>query len=134
MKILVTQVLKNYEGKPIFEQRAKRDQKGKTVRDDEDNPITEDVELTLRSVITGSLLGEDPNPKKPRTAEDKNKAHQINTKIWQSKATNLTVQERSYIIERVGIFYNPLILGRVEEIFEDGKEDEEVKEPDKVSK
>ena len=124
MKILVTQVLKNYEGKSIYEERVKRDDEGKTVRNEDGEPITEDVKLTLRSVIITALLGSEPN--KPRTAEDKNKADQINRKIWEKKEVDLTVKQRGYILEKVGIFFNPLVLGRVEDALE--RKDEKVEE------
>ena len=132
MKINVLQVLKNYEEQPIYEERAKRDEEGKTIRNSEGEPVLEDVKLTLRSVITTALLGSEPD--KPRTAEDKNKADQINRKVWEKKEVGFTVKESGYIIEKVGIFFNPLILGRVDEIFEGKEEEEEGEKEEKKRK
>jgi len=125
MRINVTQTLLNYEGKPIYEQRNKRDDEGKIIRKDDGEPVLEDVKLDLRSVITTALLGSEPN--KPRTAEDKNRADQINRKIWEKKEVDLTIKERGYIMEKVGIFFNPLVLGRIEELFERGDEKDKEK-------
>jgi len=110
----ITQVFKNYEGKNMYAVSNKRNNAGKLEKDENGNPVIEEVELTLRSVITNALLNEEE--KRPRTAEDKNRADQINRKVWAGKRIDLTLQERGYIIERVAIFYSPLILGRVEEI------------------
>ena len=128
MKIDTTQVLKDYEGLPIYGPKVKRDNEGKTVRDKDNEPVLEDVKLTLRSVITDALLYSEPD--KVRTAEDKNKADQINRKIWAGKETNLTVKEMGFISEKVAIFFNPLVMGRVDELLEGSKEEKEEKAGD----
>lgn len=99
MKIVVTNFLKDYQGKPILQQGGK----GK---------------LDLRTVISTAIntLGA-PN-EKPMSAEDKNKAFQISIKVWQKKEIDLTLDDRKFIKDKVGAVYNPLIYGRVCEILE----------------
>lgn len=126
MLIDTTQVILNYENVPMYEERIKRDAEGKTVKKltkkGEEVPVVEEVEMTLRSIIRSSLLGSEPD--KVRGAEDKNKADQILRKVFAGKKIKLTTKQAGYIIEKVGIFWNPLVLGRVEEIF-DGKDEED---------
>ena len=116
MKLNVLQSILNYSGKPVYEENVKRDDEGKTVRDTDNKPVLEDVKLTLRSVLNTALLASEPD--KTRTAEDKSKADQILRKVWEKKEVDFTTKDGGYIIEKVGIFFNPLILGRVENIFD----------------
>ena len=126
MKIDVTQSLKNYEGTFIYEENVKRDEEGKTVRDNDNKPVLEDVKLTLRSVVNTALIASEPD--KTRTAEDKSKADQILRKLWEKKEVDFTTKDGGYIIEKVGIFFNPLVLGRVEDIFDGAGDKKEKKE------
>ena len=116
MKLNVLQSILNYSGKPVYDENVKRDDEGKTVRDTDNKPVLEDVKLTLRSVLNTALLASEPD--KTRTAEDKSKADQILRKVWEKKEVDFTTKDGGYIIEKVGIFFNPLILGRVENIFD----------------
>lgn len=96
MKVDVTQVLKDYEGKDIAPAEGRK--------------------LTLRDVIVASL--NIATPSKPMTAEMKNKAFQISTKLYASKEVDLTIDDRAFIKEWVLELQRPLVAGRVIEILE----------------
>lgn len=130
MKIDCTQVLKNYEGVPIYEERRKRDDNGKTVRNENGEPVVEDVELTLRSAINTALMAETPG-EKFRTADDKNKARPILKKLWENSRVKFSTKNGGYIIEKVEAIFNPLIIQRVQDIFDNAGEGGEEKEENK---
>ncbi len=111
MKINVAQILKNYQGKPII------------------SPGSKD-KLDLRTVISSSINATPAPPAKPMSAEDKNKAYQISLKIWAKKNVDLTVDQRTFIKGKVFEVYNPLVAGRVSDIFE-GEKMEDVKKQNK---
>ena len=110
MKIDVTQVLKDYENKPIF--RSETNERGRIVQSKE--------KLTLRWVISTAVNTSTQG--KPMTAEQKNKAYQISLKVWKDKEVNLTVDDLAFIKKQVGEIYTPLVFGRVSDIFEGKKE------------
>ena len=118
MKVDVTQILKNYEGQSIYEERRKRDDKGKTIKDEKGEPVPEEIELTLRSVISTSLLSENIGEGKPRTAEDKNKSRPILNKLWEGKWLDISTKDAGYVIEKVETFFNPLVIDRVNSMFD----------------
>lgn len=58
-------------------------------------------------------------PGEVATAEVLNKAYQLSIKLCASKEVDLTVDERSFILERIQKTYNSaLIYGRVKDLFE----------------
>lgn len=72
--------------------------------------------LTLRSVIIFALNSIDRS--KPLTAEKKNQAFQICVRMQPGKPLDLKVEDMAFIKQRVGIFYNALVYGRVGEVFD----------------
>ena len=110
MKIDVTQILKDYGGKPVLAgARGKKEKK-----------------LSFRDVVSTAINATPQPPAKPMTAEAKNKAYQISIKVWSKKRIDLTVDQRAFIKERVGDVYNPLVYGRVCDILE-GKDEPKTK-------
>src|SRR3990167_1468751 len=110
MKLKVTEKILDYDNKPV----VNLDQEGKP-----------NGNLTWRDVIFVALNSMDQQEQ--MTAEQKAKSYQIVTKAYQTNEPDFTVEERAYIIERIGKFYSPLVYGRAREIFEEKKE-EKVKE------
>lgn len=111
MKLDVTQVLKDYQNKPIFKSEM---EKGEMVKTEE--------KLTLRDVISIAINATPANRNKPMTAEEKNKAYQISIKIWSEKEVDLTIDQLAFIKKRVVDVYNPLVAGRVSDILEGKRE------------
>lgn len=104
MKINVTEVIKDLEGKPFKDG---------------------DKELTLRSVFSTALSN--PGKDEALTSEVKTRCYALATKIWQGKEIDLTLDERSFIKERADkVFISPIIYGRLCDALEDPK-DKEVK-------
>lgn len=108
MKIDGTQVLKDYEGKPILVDRER----------DKDGKRGKRKKLTLRDVISTAINANPAPPAKPMAAETKNKAYQLSVKIWSKKEVDLTVDQLAFVKERVGDVYTPLVYGRVCDILE----------------
>ena len=103
MVIDITQPVLDYEGKPVKETNA------------EDSPI-----LTWRSAFYMALnnFSREEQP----TGDIKTRCYQITQKLFASKEVDLTVDQRSLILERVRkIFNSPLVCGRAEEVLEEKK-------------
>ncbi len=98
MKVDVSGVIKNYEGKPLKESG---------------NP------LTWRTVFSAALNA--TAEREVRTAEDKAKSFQISNKLFKDKEVKLTVDDMAFIKERVGKFFSPLVYGRTCELFDGEK-------------
>lgn len=105
MKIDVSQTIKDYEGKDAIESESKK-------------PII--LQDLISFSINNYTNGEMP------TAETKNKAFQLSMKIFSSNnIIDLTLDDRSFIKERMNIIYNnPLFCGRVAEILEDKEKED----------
>jgi len=71
--------------------------------------------IEARTIIANALVAEDREH--PLTAEKKNEAFQIGLKLY-SKEPDFTVNQLAFMKERVGLFYNALIYGRICEIIE----------------
>lgn len=95
MKIDVTESIKNYQGEPL---------------EDQNGPVS------WREVFSGALNATAKG--EAMTSEDKAKAFQISSKLYSKKEVKLTVDDMAFLKERVGLFYNPLIYGRVTELFD----------------
>lgn len=95
MTIDVTQTIKNYAGENV-------DYQGKP--------------LTLRDAFTGAINNTLPN--EVLTAEQKAKIYALSIKIYSANEINLTVDDMAFIKERCAIIWNPLIYGRVCELFD----------------
>ena len=102
MKVKITEPILNYSVEPLLD----RDEKGK------------DVPLTWRALVFTALNS--PARDEVLTAEQKNQAYQITTKVYASSEPDLTVGERAYILERINkIIQSPLACGRAKEFFEE---------------
>lgn len=95
MRVEITKVIPDYDGKPIKE----------TARDGSEH------DLTYREVFSTALNAGLPDEK--ILPEEKSRAYQITHKIFAGKDVSLTVDEAALIKERVGKIYNPLVYGRV---------------------
>ena len=100
MRINPDLIIVDYDGKPI-EIPSGKDSTEK---------------LTLRSVIIQALNRMDQG--KPLAAEQKNMAFQICMRMQPGKPLGLKVDDMAFIKERVAIFYNALVYGRVGEVFD----------------
>jgi hypothetical protein len=101
MKIKIDQSIKNFDGHVI-----EIGEKEKTV-------------FTFRTVIENTLNSQSESH--PLTSEKKLQAFQIGVKLFSKKLPeyDLTVDQISFIKERIGLFYGPVIYGRFLELIGD---------------
>jgi hypothetical protein len=101
MKIKIDQSIKNFDGNII-----EVGEKDKTI-------------LTFRSVIETTLNSQSESH--PLTSEKKLQAFQIGVKLFSKKLPeyDLTVDQITFIKERIGLFYGPVIYGRFLELIGD---------------
>lgn len=104
MRITVTDGVKDYDGKTVM------------------NDSREGKALTLRDIFMTALNNNLPT--EMLTMDQKVRSFDLSQRMSGSTTVDLTVEEAAYIKERVGVFYAPLVYGRVCELL-DGK----VKEP-----
>ena len=97
MRINVIQTIKDFKGEDIINEKKE--------------PIT------FRDVASAAINTEDNEHR--MTAEKKNLAFQIGLKLWSGKEAELTVDQAAFIKERVGLFYTPVVYGRVCEMLGD---------------
>ena len=97
MKINVRSHIKNFKGEDLLNEETKK-------------PVE------ARDIISQALIFEDREH--ILTAEKKNQAFQIGIKLWQHDEIDLTVEQMAFIKERVGIYFNPIIFGRITELFD----------------
>lgn len=102
MKVDVTQILTDYQGKDLTQGPKKE-------------------KLELRSVISTAVNTMNLQGEKSMTSEEKNKAYQISTRVWSKKEVDFTVEQLAFIKEKVGKVYNPLVYGRICDIIEKKK-------------
>jgi hypothetical protein len=102
MKINIATALKDFEGKNILNNETKK-------------PII------ARDIIAVAINTEDQQNR--LTPEKKNQAFQIGIKLYGHDEVDFTVEQAAFIKERVGIFYSPLITGRINELFEKREEE-----------
>ncbi len=107
MKIDVTQFIKNFKGEKI---------ENFDVEVVDGKQVVKKVAMNLRDSIT-SLLDQE-NEANRLSKEKKNKAYQIQQKLWSNKVVDLTDDDRSYIKERAAIFWPPMSYGRLSDLFE----------------
>jgi len=134
MKIKVTEPILDYQDKPIPETSGtisianlpdvqtpeealdwfeKREDLIKTAKTDLTWRVI--IDIALNSVAKGEVS---------LPSEKRNHAYQITKKIYEQNEPDLTVEERAFILERIGKMYpSPLINGRAKEIFEEKKEE-----------
>lgn len=83
-----------------------------TIKDYENNPVVErDVELTYRDVFATALNNSPAN--EPMMPGDKAKAFRLTQKVFAKKELDISLSDATFIKERVGKLYSPLVYGRV---------------------
>lgn len=108
MKLDFGQVIKKFDGHPLF---------------DEDEKV-----VTFLPIVEGVLSLQEEG--KPLSAEKKQMAFQIGVKLYSSKKKgecDLTVDQVKFLKERMGIFTNTLVYGRFCELIGDLQADEKEK-------
>lgn len=106
MKINLTQPILDYENKEIKE-----------------NDKIVDLRQIFIGALNNSVVGDDGRAE-VILAEDKAKIYQLSVKLYEANEVDLTIDDRSFIKERVGKLYTPIVYGRVCEILEgDDKKD-----------
>lgn len=98
MRIKVTDILTDYEGKKVYEGEA---------------PVT------YRSVFATALntVSDQDRPEPEQMAH----IYALSVKLYSSNEIDLTLEDATLIKERVGKVYNPLVYGRTCDLLE-GKE------------
>lgn len=105
MQIDVRKTIKDYDGEDVMDTiMNKKTQK------------SEQVSLTVRSVLSNSLNNYVPNELQP--AEEKARIYQLSQKLYATNEPNFTVDEMAFIKEKVAKAYNPLVYGRIGDLFE----------------
>ena len=99
MKIKIDQYVTNFNGDPI--------------------DLPDKGSLTFRTVIENALNAHDD--KSVLTAEKKLAAFQIGVKLFSKKLAeyDLTIDQVSFLKERIGLFYGPVVYGRFLELIGD---------------
>ena len=97
MKINIATILKNFKGEDLIDEQTKK-------------PII------ARDIIAIAINSETQEHR--MTPEKKNQAFQIGIKLYAHDEVDFTVEQAAFIKERVAIFYSPLIVGRINELFE----------------
>jgi hypothetical protein len=114
MKIKIDQPIKDFAGKPIEAEKnpATRGRDGIVT------PAVMEI-VTFRTIIEQSLNAQ--SDAHPLTAEKKLQAFQIGVKLFTKKLEqyDLTVDQASFLKERIGLFYGPVVYGRFLELIED---------------
>ncbi len=105
MRINITQKIQDYDGKDI------------------PLSVEDSTPLTIKDIFFTAL--NNPGKDEMLTAEDKNKAFQLCVKMTQQNEVDFTVDDLSFIKERVNkIWTSPLICGKVNELIEGPREEE----------
>lgn len=76
----------------------------------------EEKDLVLKEVFITALNTQAPG--EVPTVEQKIKIFELSTKMFTLDSMSLTVDEAAFIKERVGKIYNPLVYGRICELFD----------------
>ena len=113
MKLNLDQAVKDFEGKDIMQQVAPID-----------GVKQPDTVYTYKDVIRIAVNTIDE--KNPMTAEKKVYAFQIGTKIFGKKLKeyDLTTEQVSFLKERIGVFFTPVVYGRFLELIGDLRSEE----------
>lgn len=109
MKINVTHSILNLKNEPIQSIHST----GELETDFDGNPVY----ITYRGVMANAL--NNPAKGETLTSEQKDKSYKLMIKLYASDEVELSLDEASYIKERVNkVYNNSLICGRVGEILE----------------
>jgi hypothetical protein len=111
MRIDITQGINDYEGNVAMTVKVEN---GKPVLDKDNRPIQvpEQIRTYFINALNGTLTDE------VLVAEDKAQIYYLSVKLYRGKEVDLTVSDQKFILDRVGKIYNPLIYGRIMDLFE----------------
>ena len=117
MRLNVKQHVLDYEGKPLMTTKTNPD--GTPVLDENNRPVQEPE--TLRSYLVTALNNKARTETEAVGAEESAKRYQISTKLFAKNEVDLTLPERTLLLERIGALYGdvPLVYGRICDILEE---------------
>ena len=113
MKINLNQVLVDLAGDSLKDRVAKRDENG-VVKDENDKPIMELVEVTLNRLAANALLfpRKDESTGKPEVGDIVAKKYTLAVKCYTAEEINLTPEEVVLIKECIALSYPPIVVGQ----------------------
>jgi hypothetical protein len=116
MRLNVKQHVLDYEGKPLMANKTNSDgspllENGRPVQEPE----------TLRSYLVTALNNKSRAETEPAGTEEAAKRYQLSTKLFAKNEVELTLTERTLLLERIGVLYGdvPLVYGRICDILEE---------------
>ena len=114
MKIKIDQSVKYFDGKPVEVEKKP----ASTLPNGQVVSAVMEV-LTFRTVIEQSLNAQ--SDQQPLTAEKKLWAFQIGVRLFAKKleSYDLTVDQISFLKERISVFFGPVVYGRFLELIGD---------------
>jgi hypothetical protein len=117
MRLNVKQHVLDYEGKPLLAPKTNTD--GSPVLDENHRQVQEPE--TLRSYLVSALNSKSRTETEPTGAEESAKRYQLSTKLFAKNEVDLTLAERTLLLERIGLLYGdvPLVYGRISDILEE---------------
>jgi hypothetical protein len=117
MRLNVKQNVLDYEGKPLLTNKTNAD--GSPVLDEKNRPVQEPE--TLRSYLVTALNNKARTETEATGAEESAKRYQLSTKLFAKNEVDLTLPERTLLLERIGALYGdvPLVYGRICDILEE---------------
>jgi len=115
VRLNVKQYVLDYEGKPLMTNKTNPD--GSVILGEDHKPIQE-PEL-LRNYLAVALNSAAQGENEVFTPEQKAKIYELTTKLYKKKEVDLTLDDRSFLKERVGKVYGPLVYGRICDILEE---------------
>jgi hypothetical protein len=117
MRLSVKQHVLDYDGKPLLTNKTNPD--GSVLLGEDKRPIQEPE--TLRSYLVTALNNKARTETEPTGAEESAKRYQLSTKLYAKNDVDLTLVERTLLLERIGALYGdvPLVYGRICDILEE---------------
>jgi hypothetical protein len=134
MRLNVKQHVLDYEGNPLMTNKTNSD--GTPVFDEKNRPVQEPE--TLRSYLVTALNNKARTETEVTGTEQSAKLYQLSTKLFAKNEVDLTLPERTLLLERIGALYGdvPLVYGRICDILEEREPElpEEVEDDAVVAK
>jgi hypothetical protein len=117
MRLNVKQHVLDYESKPLLTNKTNPD--GSVVLGKGNRPVQEPE--TLRSYLVTALNNKAMTETDAIGAEEAARRYQLSTKLYAKNEVDLTLTERTLLLERIGALYVdvPLVYGRICDILEE---------------
>jgi hypothetical protein len=117
MRLNVKQQVLDYEGKPLMTNKTNPD--GSVVLGKDNRPIQEPE--TLRSYLVTALNNKARTETDATGVEEAARRYQLSTKLYAKNEVDVTLAERTLLLERIGALYGdvPLVYGRICDILEE---------------